>query len=974
MKFLSVFCLMAVLAVVPARAKELRIGLIGLDTSHVIAFTKLLNDPADPNHVAGAKVTAAFQGGSLDIASSRSRVENYTRELREKYGVKLCPTIQELCDQVDAVMLESVDGRPHLAQAIPVLLAGKPLFIDKPMAASLADVLAIFSLAKQHQVPVFSSSSLRYGRTTQAVRKGAIGRVLRAETTSPCALEPSHPDLYWYGIHGVESLFTVLGTGCRQVSRTNTPEGLIEVRGEWKGGRQGVYRESKSYGGEAVGEEGKSPVGAYDGYAPLLVEVIKFFQTGVSPVSPEETIELFAFMSAADESKRRGGAWVSLEEMLRQAGHPDALTKATCEVRKIWDAAPHNAFTDLIRFSNQWFCVFREGQGHVSPDGSIRVLVSPDGRDWKSAARIQSEEGDLRDPKITVTPDGRLMLLAACAQRQTPSVRHLSYAWFSPDGRSWGEPIPIGETNMWLWRATWKEETAYGIGYNTRGENFVRLYRSPDGRRWETVVANLFAQGQPNESSIVFRPDGTAVCLLRRDGSPGSGQVGLSKAPYTEWEWRDLGVKIGGPHLLELPDGRLVAGVRLYDGKTRTALAWLDPEKGELREFLTLPSAGDTSYPGLAWHGDRLWVSYYSSHEGKTSIYLAEVDLKLEETAWRKIESLFQPPQAFKNDFGRFRSPLQFENGEKVKSSADWSRRRQEIFEFWQGHLGKWPPLLEKPDLEILRTEARQDLTQHRVRAQIAQNEAVEGWLLVPRGQGPFPAVVVPFYEPETSVGLKPGSLLRDFAYQLARRGFVTLSIGSPGGDARKPEPGQPEWQPLSYLAYVAANCHTMLARRPEVDPERIGIVGHSYGGKWAMFAAALHEKFAWAAVSDPGIVFDETRPNVNYWEPWYLGRDSNRTRRPGVVTDQNPRTGAYQVFYESGHDLTDILALIAPRPFFVSGGSEDPPERWRALNHLAAINSVLGYENRVGMSNRPGHSPTEESNEQLYAFFVHLK
>ncbi|MGD0094213.1 MAG: Gfo/Idh/MocA family oxidoreductase [Planctomycetota bacterium] len=228
-------------------AAELRIGLIGLDTSHVTAFTSVLNNPADKNHVQGARVVAGFKGGSQDLESSRSRVEGYAKELAEKWGVKICDTIEELCGQVDAVMIESVDGRPHLEQAKPVIAAHKPFFIDKPMAGSLHDALEIFRLAREAGVPVFSASSLRYGKSTQAVRQGSLGKVTRAETFSPCPLEPHHPDLFWYGIHGVESLFTVMGTGCETVKRGTTADGKIEVTGEWAGGRTGTFRETPKW-------------------------------------------------------------------------------------------------------------------------------------------------------------------------------------------------------------------------------------------------------------------------------------------------------------------------------------------------------------------------------------------------------------------------------------------------------------------------------------------------------------------------------------------------------------------------------------------------------------------------------------------------------------------------------------------------------------------------------------------------------
>ena len=302
-----------------ATSKDLRIGIIGLDTSHVVAFTKILNDPKATGPLASAKVTAAFRGGSLDIPSSADRLDKFTETLTKQYEVQLYPTIAELCKNVDAVMLESVDGRPHLRQAIPVIEAGKPLFIDKPMAGSLADAILIFDLAKKKGVPVFSSSSLRYGKASQAARNGALGKITYVEVHSPCSLEVHHPDLFWYGVHGCESLFTVMGTGCESVVRRTTADGKIEVIGTWKGGRTGVFREGKGYGGKAKGTKGEGEVGKYDGYAPLVVEAVKMFQTGKVPVDSKETIELFAFMEAADESKRREGKPVKISEMIEQA-------------------------------------------------------------------------------------------------------------------------------------------------------------------------------------------------------------------------------------------------------------------------------------------------------------------------------------------------------------------------------------------------------------------------------------------------------------------------------------------------------------------------------------------------------------------------------------------------------------------------------------------------------------------------------
>lgn len=296
------------------------------------------------------------------------------------------------------------------------------------------------------------------------------------------------------------------------------------------------------------------------------------------------------------------------------------------EVVKIWDAAPHNAFTDLIRFEDRWFCVFREGSGHVSPDGALRVITSVDGEAWESAALITSGDSDLRDAKICETPDGRLMLTGAGALHDKATHSHQSLAWFSDDGFEWSEAVEIGDPDFWLWRVTWSGDSAYGVGYSTTADRSTRLYRSENGRQYQPIVSRLNDEGYPNESSIVF-VDSVAFCLLRRDGKPGNALLGRSDSPYTEWTWRDLGVRVGGPHMLRLPDGRMVAAVRLYDEKVRTSLCWLDLENASLEEFLTLPSGGDTSYAGLVFHENRLWVSYYSSHEGKTSIYLAKVGL-----------------------------------------------------------------------------------------------------------------------------------------------------------------------------------------------------------------------------------------------------------------------------------------------------------------------------------------------------------
>jgi hypothetical protein len=284
---------------------------------------------------------------------------------------------------------------------------------------------------------------------------------------------------------------------------------------------------------------------------------------------------------------------------------------------------------------------------------------------------------------------------------------------------------------------------------------------------------------------------------------------------------------------------------------------------------------------------------------------------------------------------------------------------------------------MTEPEVEILETTHRENFTQHKIRFRWTPNELTTGYLLIPDGTGRRPAVVTVYYEPESAIGL--GAELRDFAYQLAQRGFVALSIGTTEATAAKtyslyyPDLDSAKVQPLSMLAYAAANAWHVLASRPEVDANRIGIVGHSFGGKWAMFASCLFDKFACGAWSDPGIVFDEARNSVNYWEPWYLGYHPKPWRKRGLMTPENPARGLYPQLVKSGRDLHELHALMAPRPFLVSGGSEDPPRRWIPLNHSIAVNRVLGYEDRVAMTNRPKHSPNEESNAVIYAFFEHF-
>ncbi|WP_266365777.1 Gfo/Idh/MocA family protein [Tellurirhabdus rosea] len=292
-----------------------RVGIIGLDTSHSTAFVKALNAPGADPAFAGYKVVAAYPHGSRDIESSTKRIPGYTEEVK-KAGVAIFDSIGDLLNGVDVVLLETNDGRLHREQALQVLQAGKRMFIDKPMAASLADVVAIFDASRKYKIPVFSASSLRHIKGIESIQKS---QVLGADTFSPAVLEKTHPDLFWYGIHGVETLFTVMGTGCKQVTRLHT-EGTDIVVGTWADGRIGTFRGTRTgkheYGGTVYTQNGNVVLGPYGGYDPLLKDIIRYFDTGEVPVTPEETIEIFAFMEAADESKRRGGAPVTLESVL----------------------------------------------------------------------------------------------------------------------------------------------------------------------------------------------------------------------------------------------------------------------------------------------------------------------------------------------------------------------------------------------------------------------------------------------------------------------------------------------------------------------------------------------------------------------------------------------------------------------------------------------------------------------------------
>ena len=295
----------------------IRVGIIGLDTSHSIAFTESLNAAKPPANLANCRVVVAYPHGSADIQSSVERIPGYTEKVKG-LGVEIVDSIDELLTRCDAVLLETNDGRPHLQQLIPCLKAGKRTFVDKPVAASLSDVVEMFEWSKRTSVPFFTSSALRFSKTNLQARAGEFGTIREAWATSPASIETTHPLLYWYGIHGVESLFTLMGSGCEKVTCQKV-DGKLVARGVWKDGRVGEFREGGGYVGKIVTDKGEFEVGKFDGYQPLVIEIVAFFRSGKVPVSAEESLEIYAFMSAAEESLLAGGKEVTLSEVIKKA-------------------------------------------------------------------------------------------------------------------------------------------------------------------------------------------------------------------------------------------------------------------------------------------------------------------------------------------------------------------------------------------------------------------------------------------------------------------------------------------------------------------------------------------------------------------------------------------------------------------------------------------------------------------------------
>lgn len=298
-------------------------------------------------------------------------------------------------------------------------------------------------------------------------------------------------------------------------------------------------------------------------------------------------------------------------------------------VQKIWDQGDHNAFTDLIRHDDTWYCVFREAAGHVKGDGGIRIIASADGESWESRALLLEEGIDLRDPKICLTPDNRLMVtMGGSVYREDNLIGRRPRVSFSEDGVVWSVPVRVCREGDWLWRTTWFGDTAYGVTYSGPVEDgpewSLTLMQSKDGLDW-SPVAELPVTGKPNETTLRFQPDGTMLALVRREGDSRNAFFGSSTPPYKDWSFKELGCAIGGPNFIILPDGKMWAAGRRYGDPVKTVLGPLTQDSYE--PTIELPSGGDTSYPGLVWYKDTLWVSYYASHEGKTCIYLAKIRL-----------------------------------------------------------------------------------------------------------------------------------------------------------------------------------------------------------------------------------------------------------------------------------------------------------------------------------------------------------
>jgi hypothetical protein len=354
--------------------------------------------------------------------------------------------------------------------------------------------------------------------------------------------------------------------------------------------------------------------------------------------------------------------WAAVAALLASAcaaAEPQIVSAA-----KIWDQGKHNAFTDLVRWRGKWYCTFREADAHVGGDGQLRVLESADGEKWQSAALVTEKGIDLRDPKLSITPDDRLMIVAGGSVYEgTKLLGRQPRVAFSRDGREWSAPQRVLTEGEWLWRVTWHGGRAYGVSYNAAertseaakqaaksgkaepgpAEWKLKLVASSDGVKFD-LITHLDVPGHANETTLRFMPDGELVALVRREGGNTFGWIGRSRAPFTEWTWNETTHRLGGPNFLRLPDGALWAASRSYPGGAKTVLARMTRDGG-YAPALTFASGGDTSYAGLVWHNGLVWMSYYSSHEGKSAIYLAKVRVPLE------VEDISSRLEPFVDDY-----------------------------------------------------------------------------------------------------------------------------------------------------------------------------------------------------------------------------------------------------------------------------------------------------------------------------------
>jgi len=611
-----------------------------------------------------------------------------------------------------------------------------------------------------------------------------------------------------------------------------------------------------------------------------------------------------------------------------------------------------------------------ELEADVGDDGSIEMKAPKNVTLFSIRPPVRPKEG------ATLRIDDREVAPLPCGE-ETPRelfVRRRGKKWelstepIQPTGKRPGLQGPIDDA----FTAPFLCVRGTGQPWNAA----VQAWSEANLKRFAYEWHRYFRGELPVKDDMAVTAEDVRRCHLILFGDPGSNPWIAKVLPRLPIRWTREEVQLGtarypaadhAPVLIQpnpLADGRYIvinSGHTFHEKELASLNYLLFPRLGD---WAVLKVGGEVPKDPSASLAETVVRAGFFNESWQLTATAAPA-----ESTGQRLAPYFKPPAELAGDLGSYKSPLEFNDGHRVKTAAEWPKRRQEILKTWNDFLGPWPALIEKPKIEYLEKEHRDNFTQHHIRLEVAPGLLTDdAYLLVPDGKGPFPAVLVVFYDAKTGIG-QGKSATCDFAYQLARRGFVALSLGGPPASFY-PNKEKAQLQPLSYHAYTAANCHTALANLPQVDPKRIGVVGHSYGGKWAMFASCLYDKFACGVWSDPGIVFDEKRSNVNYWEPWYLGYEPGRERKPGIPSEANPRTGPYKQMIATGHDLHELHALMAPRPFLVSGGSEDPPERWKALNHSIAVNDLLSVKQRVGMSNRKGHSPTAESNEVVYLFF----